>query len=71
MLEVLGVEGLVSNQGQDATGGAHHNVGAVVLQRLLVLLDGDATKEHRNLDIVEVLAKSLILLVDLKCQFPA
>ena len=70
MLDVLGVEGLVLHQSQDATGGPDHDVRAVVLQGLLVLLDADTTKEHRDLDVVKVLAESLVLLVDLEGQLP-
>ena len=32
--------------------GANHNVGAVVLQNLLVLSNGKASKEHTNLKIL-------------------
>ena len=42
---------------------------AVVLEHLLIFLDADATKEDRDLDVVKVLAETLVLLVDLKCQF--
>lgn len=49
VLDVLEVETLVAGQSQDAARGAHHNVGAVLLQHLLVLLDGQAPKEHRHL----------------------
>ena len=70
MLDVLGVEGLVPHQCQDPTGGADHNVGAVAVEHLLVLLDADASKEHRGLDVVKVLAETLVLFVDLKSQLP-
>lgn len=55
MLQVLGVEGFVPNQRQDPPGSAHNNVGAVVLQGLLILLDRDPTKENCDLDILKVL----------------
>ena len=70
MLDVLGVEGLVLDQGQDSPRGTHHDVRAVVLQHLLVLLDADTTKEDRDLDVVKVLAESLVLLVNLEGQLP-
>ena len=70
MLDVLGVEGLVLHQSQDATRGPDHDVRAVVLQGLLVLLDADTTKEHGDLDVVKVLAESLVLFVDLEGQLP-
>lgn len=69
MLEVLCVEGLVPNQSQDPSRSAHHNMWTVVLQCLLVLFDGNPTKKHRDLDTVKVLAKPLVLFVNLKSQF--
>lgn len=71
VLDVLEVEGLVSAEGQDAAGGPDHDVGAVVLHHLLVLLDADPTKEHCRLSVVEVLTEPLVLLVDLEGQLPA
>lgn len=68
MLDVLEVEGLVPAERQDPPGCAHHDVWAVGLHHLLILLDADPSKEHRRLDVVEVLAKPLVLLVDLECQ---
>ena len=65
---MLCVECLVLDQSQDAAGSSNNNVRAVVLQNLLVLLNADATKEDRNFDVVKVLAESLVLFVDLKCQ---
>ena len=70
VLDVLEVEGLVSHQRQDAPGRAHHNVGTVGLEGLLVLLDGEPSKEHAHLHVVKVLAETLVLLVDLKRQLP-
>ena len=71
MLDVLQVEGLVTAEGQDATGSPHHNVRAVALQHLLILLDADPTKEHGRLDVVEILTEPLVLLVDLERQLSA
>ena len=70
VLDVLGVEGLVLDQGQDPPRGTHHDVRAVVLQHLLVLLDADTTKEDRDLDVVKVLTETLVLLVNLEGQLP-
>lgn len=70
MLQVLCVEGLVPNQRQHPPRCAHHNVRAVVLQCLLILLDGNAAKENRDFDVVKILAEPLVLLVNLKGQFP-
>ena len=46
VLEVLHGELLGADEG---AAGAHHDVRAVVLQRLLVLGDGQAAEEHANL----------------------
>ena len=70
VLDVLGVECLVLDQHQDPPWGTDHDVRAVVLQHLLVLLDADTTKEDRDLDIVKVLAETLVLLVNLEGQLP-
>ena len=70
VLDVLEVEGLVSAEGQDAARCPHHDVGAVALHRLLILLDADPSKEHRRLDGVKVLTEPLVLLVDLERQLP-
>ena len=70
VLDVLGVERLVLDQGQDPPRGTHHDVRAVVLQHLLVLLDADTTKEDGDLDVVKVLAETLVLLINLEGQLP-
>ena len=70
VLDVLGVEGLVLDKGQDSSRGTDHDVGAVVLQHLLILLDADTTKEDGDLDVVKVLAETLVLLVNLEGQLP-
>lgn len=71
MLDVFEVEGLVTAQSQDATGGPHHNVRTVALQNLLIFLDTDSAKEDGRLDVVEILTEPLVLLVDLEGQLPA
>ena len=48
VLDVLGIEGLVSDQSQNPARSTHHNVRTVVLQSLLVLLDGDTTERTRR-----------------------
>ena len=68
MLDVLQVQGLVADQRQDASWRAHHDVGAVLLQDVLVLLDGHATEEHGRLDSGHVLGEALVLLADLEGQ---
>ena len=70
MLHVFQVEGLLPDQSQDSSWRAHHNVGAVAAQGLLILLDVDASKEHSNLHIITILRKTLILLINLKSQLP-
>ena len=64
------VEGLLPDQSQDSAWRAHHNVGAIGAQGLLILLDIDASKEHSNLHIITILRKTLILLINLKSQLP-
>ena len=68
MLDVLGVECLVLDQSQDSAGGTDDNVRTVVLQNLLVLFYADTTKEDGDFDVVKVLAKTLVLFVDLESQ---
>ena len=46
MLEVLEVQLLGADEGEDPAGGADHDVGAVALEHRLVLGDGQATEEH-------------------------
>lgn len=70
MLDVLQVEGLVPTESQDAARSPDHNVRAVVLHHLLILLDADPAKENSRLCVVEVFAEPLILLVDLEGQLP-
>ena len=68
MLDVLQVEGLLACESEDAAGGADNDVWTVSLEDRLVLLDGHATEEHSDLDVVHVLAEALVLLADLECQ---
>ncbi len=49
MLEVLQVQLLGADKGEDATRGPDDDMRAVGLEHLLVLADGQATKEHGNL----------------------
>ena len=49
MLKVAQVQLLGSDEGQNTSGGSNHDVRAVRLQSLLVLLDIESTKEHSNL----------------------
>ena len=70
MLDVLGVEGLVLDEGQDSSRSTDHNVWTVILQHVLVLLDTYTTKEDGDLDVVKVLAETLVLFVDLEGQLP-
>jgi hypothetical protein len=43
-------------------------VRAILLQDIFILLDGHSSKEHSYLDVVHVLAESLILFADLEGQ---
>lgn len=49
MFDVAQVEALVAGEGQDASRRAHHHVGTLSLQNLLVLLDGQTPEEHGHL----------------------
>ena len=45
MLRLLQLQVLILDQGQNTSGGADHNVGAVILERFMVLLDAGSTVE--------------------------
>ena len=68
MLDVLEGECLSLGQSKQAAWSADNNVGAVLLQNLLVLLDWHASKEDGNLHTVGILAEPLVLLADLEGQ---
>ena len=68
MFDVLEVECLVVGQSLDASWCPHHDVWAVLLEHLLISLDGQTTEEHSHLHIVGVLAEALILFADLEGQ---
>ncbi len=68
MLDVLQIEGFVSDQGEDSARRADHDVRAALLQDLLVLLDGHAAEEHGHLHGGHVFGETLVLLTDLKGQ---
>merc|ERR1719507_2643923 len=70
VLQILQRKLLGSDQSQNPARGAGHNVGAVVLQHLLVLGNGKSSEEHTNLDCREELAEPLIFLADLERQLP-
>ena len=50
MLQVLEVQLLAADEGEDPAGGADHDVWAVGLEHLLVLADGESAKEDGNLE---------------------
>ena len=68
VLDVLEGEGLCLGQSKQTAWSANNNVGAVLLQNLLILLDRHASKEDSNLHIVGVFAEPLVLLADLEGQ---
>lgn len=68
MLQVLQVELLVANEGEDTAGCADDDVRCRGLERLLILLDRHAAEENSNFDARHVLAESLVLLADLERQ---
>ncbi len=69
VLQVFRIESLVTNQCEYPARSPNNYVRTVVLQGLFVFLDGNPTKEYGNLYVIEVLAKTLVLLVYLKGQF--
>ena len=52
VLDALEVEGLGADQSEDAAGGADDNARAVLLQRLLVLVNGHAAEEDGHLQVL-------------------
>lgn len=68
MLDILQDEGLVPDEGQDAAWCSNNDVRAVLLQHILILLDGQATKEHCCFYCGHVLREALILFTDLEGQ---
>lgn len=68
MLDVLQAEGLVPGESEDAARCSNNDVRAVLLQHLLILLDGQATKEYCCLYRGHVLRESLVLFTDLEGQ---
>mmetsp|Transcript_13229 Transcript_13229/g.30885 ORF Transcript_13229/g.30885 Transcript_13229/m.30885 type:complete len:226 (-) Transcript_13229:39-716(-) len=69
MLYAVELEILIPSQSQNATGGSHHNVRAVVLENFLVLLDRDSSVKDSGLYLRQVLAESLVLVGNLESEF--
>lgn len=67
---MLEVELLAAHKRKNASRRANDNVRTVVLQHLLVLLDGQAAEKHTDLDALHVAAEPLILLADLEGELP-
>ena len=68
VLDALEVEGLGADEAEDAARGADHDVRAVLLQGLLVLVDGHTAEEDGDLQVLHVLGETLVLLRDLEGQ---
>lgn len=68
VLDVFEAEGLVADEGEDSAWCAHYNVRAALLQHVFVLLDWQASEEHRALHVGHVLGESLVLFADLEGQ---
>jgi hypothetical protein len=68
MFQVLQVELLVANEGEDSAGCANDNVRCHGLESFLVLLDWHSSEEDANLDSRHVLAETLVFLADLEGQ---
>mmetsp|Transcript_74620 Transcript_74620/g.129468 ORF Transcript_74620/g.129468 Transcript_74620/m.129468 type:complete len:276 (-) Transcript_74620:8-835(-) len=61
---------LVSQESQHAAGSADHDMGAIILQHLLVLGNGYSSIDHAHLHICEVLCESVKFVLDLISQLP-
>lgn len=68
VFDVLEAEGLVADESEDTPRRPHHNVWAVLLHHLLVLLDGQAAEEHCHLHRGHILGEAFILFTDLEGQ---
>lgn len=70
VLDVLEVEGLLLDEGEDTTGGSDQDVGAelLVAENVLISLDGGTTVEDLRADLRQVLAEAGVLVLDLECQ---
>lgn len=68
MFDVLQAEAFLEDKRTDTPRSSDNNVRAVLFQDLLVLLDGQSTKEHRHLDSGHVLGETLILFANLEGQ---
>jgi len=68
VLDILKAECLGADQAENTSGCADNNVGAVLLEHLLVLLNWHTAKEDGDLHAVHVLAESLVLFRDLEGQ---
>lgn len=70
MLDVLEVEGLLLDKGEDTAGGSDQDVGAelLVAENILISLDGGTTIEDLRADLRQVLAEAGVLVLDLEGQ---
>lgn len=68
MFDVFQTESLVSNQSEDASWRSDDDVGAVLLQGVLVLLYGHASEENRRFYCWHVLGETLVLFTNLEGQ---
>lgn len=66
MFEMLQVEFLVLDEGQNATGSSDNNMGARGLENFFIFLDGHSPEEDGDLGSGHVLGKSLVFLADLE-----
>jgi hypothetical protein len=64
-LEVAELEVVLLHQLEYTAGSAHHDVGNLLRQHLLVLLDADTTEEHLDLNFWEIFGESKELLANL------
>lgn len=68
MFDVLQAEALLDDECADTPRSSNNDVRAILFQDLLILLNGQATKEHRHLNGGHVLGETLILFANLEGQ---
>lgn len=68
MLDVFEAQGLVADKSEDPAWRANHDVRTVLLQHVLVLLDGQTAEEHCSFDGGHVFGEALVFFADLEGQ---
>mmetsp|Transcript_72534 Transcript_72534/g.204553 ORF Transcript_72534/g.204553 Transcript_72534/m.204553 type:complete len:203 (-) Transcript_72534:224-832(-) len=66
--ELVQLQALLPDQGEQPSWSSDEDVGAAVLQHLLVLGDGDTTVHYASLHGREILGEAVELMLDLVCE---